>query len=122
MKKYLLWFVCCLAIKTFAGDPKKKDAAPANDESNSSFEYQKETNTLTIRFFEEEMMKTQPEVVAYMRSHSDYVFDAPFSLPEELWKALGSSQPLVIEKGKYPLSFRKGVFSVYVQFDCNDAE
>ena len=69
-----------------------------------------------INFFEQEMAQTQPEDIAQMKQRNSYLFEAPFTLPEELWKALGSEKPLTINKGCYPITFHDGVYSVHIRF------
>lgn len=95
---------------------KKKEDAAKEDAANSSFSYDDSLKVLTINFIEAEMEKDQPEVVDYMRCNSCYEFDAEFILPDDLWKALGASEPLVIKKGSYPVAYKEGVYSITIQF------
>ena len=83
-------------------------------EANSSFTFDSCGNVLVIRFFEKEMNETQPEAVVFMKTHDEYIFEAEFVLPADLCRALGMNAPVVISKGRYPMKYLDGVYSVYV--------
>ena len=119
MKYFFLTLAACtllhLQLNAFTRNGGKEDVKATKEETNSSFSYDDGTKLLTINFIAEEMKKTQADVVEYMQSHSSYLFDVEFALPEELWKALGSSTPLIIKKGSYPLEYKDGVYTVCIQ-------
>lgn len=94
----------------------KNESHTKQEEPNSSFSYDEVRGLLIIRFFEAEMEKDQPDVIEQLKCTNQYVFDAEFALPEELWKAIGSNCPLVIKKGVYPVSYQNGIYSVSIQF------
>ena len=121
MKKVLLLFVIIVLpiviIKANdTGINKSNETKASKDEANSSFSYDDTLKLLTIRFFESEMEKDFPEVIERMKCSDDYSFDEEFTLPEELWKAVGAKKPLVVKKGKYPMKYKDGVYSIYIQY------
>ena len=122
MRNLLKSLLCCIAFTSaYGAEETNKSCKPAekaaeNSSPNSNFKYDADSNILKIEFFTAEMVKTQPEEAALHQASDCFSFDNAFALPEDMWKALGASHPLVIEKGSYPIIHSPNSYTVVIQF------
>jgi len=118
MKRPFILFFAMLAmllavynISARAGDNRNKKTCDVKP-FEMSYEYDEKTTRFTMSFEEKDLVEAEPEKVRYFKKQKFFHVNENFELPEELWKALGAPQVLVIKKGRYPIEYKDGTYTI----------
>jgi len=106
----ILLAVCALSAR--AGDNRSKKTCADEKPFEMSYEYDEKTARFTMSFEEKDLVEAEPEKLRYFKRQKFFHINESFELPEELWKALGAPQVLVIKKGRYPIEYKDGIYTI----------
>lgn len=73
-----------------------------------------DAGTLTITLSESDLIALQHDKLFYFQGQNYITFDEIWICPEEISNALGSRTSLIVNVGKYPLSYNNGVYSITI--------
>lgn len=110
---FILVTVLCTGLHSYAGDGRKgKDNCAEEKIVSSSFSFDEKTSRLTMSFEEDELKTTEPQKLRFFRKRKFFKVNEAFELPKELCEALGTTGPILIKCGNYPIEYKEGTFTI----------
>lgn len=80
----------------------------------STWTYDEAAGVMTIEFKEADLVEYQSDKLADFRGHSTYNIENRLVFTDELQSAFQTSNPIIINPGEYPLTYRNGAYLITI--------
>jgi len=83
---------------------------------NGTMDVSETRGSIIIAINEKDIQKVQPDKLVYFKDKSSLAFTEDFTMPDEIKTAVNSKKPLVIRKGQFSLTYRKGIYYIEIPY------